>query len=88
MKPTSYRFNNDTDTKKHFGFIAQDVEKVYPDMVKDDVNGMKSLHYDDIIPVAVANIQDLKKMHPNENQLCLGDVCIDKEELKALKKKI
>ena len=57
-------------------------------MVKDDVNGMKSLHYDDIIPVAVANIQDLKKMHPNENQLCLGDVCIDKEELKALKKKI
>ena len=35
--PKSYRFKN--DKLEHFGFIAQDVEKVYPNLISIDAEG-------------------------------------------------
>ena len=41
--PKSYRFKN--DKLEHFWFIAQDVEKVYPNLISIDAEGMKSINY-------------------------------------------
>ncbi len=37
--------------KKQFGFIAQEVEKVFPNLVKTDENGEKAVNYIEIIPL-------------------------------------
>jgi len=86
LNPMAYTYKDDESKRQRFGFIAQDVEKVYPDMVRDGANGMKSLNYDDIIPLTVANIKDIRKNIPNSQTLCIDDVCLNKNDLINLKK--
>tara|TARA_B110000444_G_C18821768_1_gene588123 strand:+ start:1756 stop:2151 length:396 start_codon:yes stop_codon:yes gene_type:complete len=57
--PKSYKFKNDNE--KHFGFIAQDVEKQFPHLVSTDSNGMKSVNYLEMIPLLLFKINDLEK---------------------------
>ncbi len=45
---------------KQFGFIAQEVEKIFPDLVSTDAKGYKSVNYLGVIPVAVEAIKTLK----------------------------
>jgi hypothetical protein len=65
LSPKKYSFKNDTSKKEHYGFIAQDVEKVYPELVTSETpyneDGMKSVNYIELIPLLVAKIQDLQK---------------------------
>jgi hypothetical protein len=82
LNPTTYNYKDNSDQR--YGFIAQEVEKIYPDMVKDGPNGMKSLRYDDIIPLAVGNIQNLNKQ-VQPDRLCIGNTCVSEQELKQLK---
>ena len=35
--------------KKQIGFIAQDLEKVYPELVETDYKGMKSVNYSHLV---------------------------------------
>ena len=53
-------FFNTITNKNDIGFIAQEVEEVYPFMVNSD-NEYKSLNYISIIGLLVKEIQDLKK---------------------------
>lgn len=39
------------DKKIHYGFLAQDLEKIYPHMVHTDKFGFKSIFYTELIPV-------------------------------------
>jgi hypothetical protein len=43
---------------KSLGFIAQDVEKILPELVSTDSAGMKSMNYDGVIPVLVEAIKN------------------------------
>jgi hypothetical protein len=65
LSPKKYSFKNDTNKKEHYGFIAQDVEKVYPSLVTcekiGNEDGMKSVNYIELIPFLVAKIQDLQQ---------------------------
>ena len=54
-------FNNDVKSKVHYGFIAQEFEKVYPNLVKNSEMGYKTVNYIELIPVLVSKIQDLNK---------------------------
>lgn len=46
----------------HMGFIAQDVENIFPQLVKtDQENGLKSMSYSGLIPVLVEAMQELAK---------------------------
>ncbi|MCM1530921.1 MAG: tail fiber domain-containing protein [Bacteroides sp.] len=52
ITPVSYVFKSDTIKKRiRFGFIAQDVRKTFPELVKEKSNGMLSLDYIGLIPV-------------------------------------
>lgn len=58
LRPTSYRFKaEEDDAPRSFGFIAQEVEEILPEMVTE--NGeYKALTYDAFIPIAVRAIQE------------------------------
>lgn len=53
----SFTWKDGRDNKKHIGYIAQEVQKIMPDAVQEDSNGMLSVNY---IEVLVAKIQDLE----------------------------
>lgn len=44
-------------TKTQYGFIAQEVEKVFPDLVGTDSNGFKTVNYSGVIPVLTEAIK-------------------------------
>ena len=57
LNPKQYNYNN--DSKLHFGLIAEDVEKVYPNLVSNTEVG-KSLNYLEIVPILIDKIKDLQ----------------------------
>ena len=57
--PKSYNIKGDDE--KHFGFIAQDVEKQFPNLVSIDNEGMKSVNYLEIIPLLLHKINNLER---------------------------
>lgn len=48
------------DTSLQYGFLAQEVEKVIPDVVKTNEDGHKMVNYLAIIPVLVQAVQELQ----------------------------
>lgn len=48
-----------TDTKHHgYGVIAQELEKVYPEMVNTDSEGFKSVNYNELAMVKIKYLED------------------------------
>ena len=81
LKPVSYNMKVGDDKKK-YGFIAQDIENIYPEMVLKNPEGMRSLDYNQFVPLLTGKIN---KLNPSSDKLCLDDICINKDELKQLK---
>jgi hypothetical protein len=70
LTPSSFIFNNDSSNRIHYGFIAQDLENEYPELVQNKPNKMynndlKSVNYLEIIPLLVHKIQ-LMQIEINE----------------------
>lgn len=63
MNGTYYTWKKDagTDKPRKLGFIAQEVEKIIPELVKTDSEGMKSVDYVSVIPVLVEAIKNQQK---------------------------
>jgi hypothetical protein len=51
-----YRFND----RRQIGFIAQEVEKVFPELVSTDKEGYKSVDYDKFTAILVEGMKQLK----------------------------
>ncbi|MBW6536473.1 MAG: tail fiber domain-containing protein [Mariniphaga sp.] len=47
----SQKYNNQSSFNKNFGFIAQDFQKIYPELVYEDSLGYLSIDYISVIPV-------------------------------------
>ena len=66
MKPVSYNWNIEKDKeKKHLGFIAQEMNKMVPEVVevpKDEKNEFYGMKYAELVPVLVQAIQDQQKI--------------------------
>jgi hypothetical protein len=67
LRPVSYLWNDDYVTDNgmkglHFGFIAQEVKEILPDVILEQNNEEKTLglKYNEIIPVLVKAIQELE----------------------------
>ena len=67
LRPVSYLWNDDYITDNgmeglHFGFIAQEVKEILPDVILEQNNEEKTLglKYTELIPVLVKAIQELK----------------------------
>ena len=55
-----YNFKNDKSKGKKIGFIAQDWEEDYPQIVDKDNKGLLDMKYTETIPVLLKAIQELK----------------------------
>ncbi|MEN8121303.1 MAG: tail fiber domain-containing protein, partial [Bacteroidota bacterium] len=62
LKVVSYRLKHaDDKSKKSIGFIAQDVQLLFPDLVKQNDNGFLGLNYADFGVIAIKAIQEQQK---------------------------
>ncbi len=62
LKPTAYHFKTEEKDKPlSFGFVAQEVAEVYPNLVTKLGDGHIALNYEGLIPVAVSAIQEQQK---------------------------
>ena len=67
LNPIEFRYKNDPQIP-HYGFLAQEVEKIFPELVYQTTgsDSMKSIDYFGFIPLL---IQVLKHQHQELNQL-------------------
>lgn len=60
LTPVMYNWNNENDNaSKHAGFIAQETEQLFPDIVFTDDNGIKSIAYTNLLPYTIEAIKEL-----------------------------
>lgn len=82
LNPVSFTWKD--SSKKSIGFIAQEVEKIFPELVYTDENGYKSVEYANIIAVLVAAFQE-----QDEKILELEkEIVTQNEKIKELEEKI
>jgi len=53
---------NKTDNKKHIGLIAQEVEKIIPELITEDEKGNKAITYSGMVPVMVEAMKEQQKI--------------------------
>lgn len=85
LRPRQYTLKGDSEGRTHFGFVAQEVEAVYPELVRADAeSGLKSVNYNEVVPLAVAGVQQVRRQARGD-RLCIGDTCVNEAELAQLK---
>jgi hypothetical protein len=62
----SYTFKSDQDQQIHFGVIAQDLQRLFPNLVRENEDGYLSVNYLELIPVL---IEALNEQHSTIQQL-------------------
>lgn len=62
LKPSRYTFRADREKKPQTGFIAQETEEVYPELVGESSDGMKTLNYTGLTAPIVKALQELYGM--------------------------
>jgi prepilin-type N-terminal cleavage/methylation domain-containing protein len=60
IRGVSFVFNKDKTNARRLGVIAQDVEKVYPELVHQDKDGFKEVDYLGLIGPLVGAVKDLE----------------------------
>jgi hypothetical protein len=83
------KFKNDIakkieNGKNQYGFSAQDVKLVYPDLVKEDDKGLLALNYTGMIPILVEALKEQQKIIDEQNK----KIEILQNDITAIKKKI
>jgi len=81
-------FNWKKDNKESIGLIAQDVEKIFPELVFTNEQGLKSIAYANLIAplIEAIKIQDIK-IEDQEEKLSIQDIKIEQliKEIEKLK---
>ena len=65
----SYTMKKDESEKQKIGLLAQDIEKVFPELVSES-NGIKSVNYQGLVPVLINALKEQEeKIKSQENKL-------------------
>jgi Chaperone of endosialidase len=68
----------------HMGFSAQDVQKIFPSIVKTDTDGFLSVNYTALIPVAVEAIKEQQKIIEDQAKI----IDAQQKDIIAIKRKL
>ena len=61
LKSYTYQWKDKArDQALQYGLIAQEVQKIYPNLVKEDDKGMLSVNYIGLIPILIESVKELK----------------------------
>lgn len=75
LKGVSFNWRNDEfpqfnfDNKTALGFVAQDMEKVFPELVRNESNGYKSVSYSNLAPVFVEAIKEQQEIISEQEKI-------------------
>ena len=59
--PITYQRKDDLTDAKHYGFIAQDVEHIFPELVEEnEALNCKTVHYLELIPLMISKMQKMQ----------------------------
>jgi hypothetical protein len=61
LNPVSFTFKDDAQNKKHFGFIAQELENLYPELVSNNELGFKTVNYIEMIPILLSQMKNMQQ---------------------------
>jgi hypothetical protein len=82
----TYTMKKDENKKQKIGVLAQDIEKVFPELVSES-NGVKSVNYQGLVPVLINALKEQdSKMNEQDTKLNKQQAEID--ELKAIVNKL
>jgi hypothetical protein len=59
QKTVTYNWIQDPDSPQQIGFLAQDLEQYFPQLVATDRDGMKSVYYAQMTPILVEAIREM-----------------------------
>ena len=82
----SYTMKKDKREKQKIGLLAQDIEKVFPELVSES-NGIKSVNYQGLVPVLINALKE-QDVFMKEQQRILSVQQSELDELKSMMKKI
>lgn len=57
------------DNRTHFGFIAQEIQEIFPNLVVEDEEGMLAIDYTGFIPLLVEAYKDLTKKVKEQEEI-------------------
>lgn len=77
------RSESEIYNRDHIGFLAQDVQKVYPQLVYADKDGMLSVDYVSLIPVLVESIKEITGKRETENADFQNQLAAIKDKMKS-----
>jgi hypothetical protein len=60
LNPLTFSYKNDNKEKKHYGLLAQEVEKIYPELVENNISGYKTINYIELIPLMISKLKDME----------------------------
>jgi len=86
LNPVRFDMKNEEDSKtgNHFGFIAQEMEKVLPELVGTDNEGMKSIEYATLTSILAGAVKE-QQVTIESQKKDIGQLKVDLLELKGLK---
>jgi Chaperone of endosialidase len=59
LRPVTYRLKTDPAGELQYGLIAEEVDKVYPELVvRDDAGNVEGVRYDRLAPILLSELQD------------------------------
>jgi hypothetical protein len=61
LNPVIFTYKNDKTKKTHYGVLAQDVEKVFPELVEDNMSGYKTVNYQELLPLMLAKMKNMQE---------------------------
>ncbi len=80
---------NDNSTEGfRLGFIAQEVETIFPEVIKDMPDGTKAMSYTDLIAVLVEAIKEQQVMIENMQQQCVTERSLMQENINNLQQEL
>src|SRR5262249_37220416 len=58
LRPVTFRYKNDPSGQREYGLVAEEVDRVYPDLVSREADGkVVSVHYHELVPMLLNEIQ-------------------------------
>jgi len=94
LQPVHYFWRAEEFPERHFGnaqaagLIAQDVEKVLPELVETDKDGFKAVNYSQLPLLAIQAIKELKSENDVLRQHMAEREARDAAEVDALKQRV
>jgi len=61
LEPVQFEYKTEIPQNTHFGLIAQDVQPLYPNLVKTNKDNTLFVNYQEFIPLLIQEIKELKK---------------------------